>query len=126
VSELVIGMKLWQIVSIGILGVCGLGLLTNPDRDAYETYAVDRIGELAKDQCDRAPAGLGVLIEGPCRAAIAAYKPQIRPLLAATTSRQNWLILSIYRSDISVPAVNFNGRVESIGMFNNFFTYKAP
>ncbi len=120
------GMKLWQIVSIVLLGVCGLGLLTNPDRDAYEAYAVDRIGDLAKDQCDRAPAGLGVLIQEPCRAAIAAYKPQLRPLLAATTSRQNWLILSIYRSDISVPAINFNGRVESIGMFNNFFTYKTP
>ena len=119
-------MKLWQIVLLGILGLCGLGLLTNPDRAAYETYAVDRVGNLAKDQCDRAPAGLGSLIQGPCRGVIEAYKPQIRPLLAATTSHQNWLIFSIYRSDISIPAVNFNGRVESIGIFNNFFTYKTP
>ena len=118
-------MKVWQLLAIG-LGVGGLGLLTNPDRDAYETYAVNRVGSLAKDQCDRATAGLGTMLQGPCRAAIETYKPQIRPLLSASTSRQNLLVFSIYRSDISVPAINFDGRVESIGIFNNFFTYKTP
>jgi Domain of unknown function (DUF4359) len=119
-------MKPWQIVLLGILGLCGLGFLTNPDRAAYEIYAVEQVGNLASDQCDRAPAGLGILIQRPCRAAIAAYQPQIRPLIADTTTRQNWLFFSIYRSDISIPAVNFDGRVESIGIFNHFLTYKTP
>jgi Domain of unknown function (DUF4359) len=118
-------MKVWQLLAI-VLGVGGLGLLTNPGRDAYETYAVNRVGSLAKDQCDRAATGLGALLQEPCRAAIEASKPQVRSLLSATTSRQNLLMFSIYRSDISVPAVNFDGRVESIGIFNNFFTYKTP
>jgi hypothetical protein len=100
--------------------------LTNPDRAAYENYAVDRISDLAQDQCDRAPAGLGVLLQGPCRAAIEAYKPQFRPFLAANTTRKNWLLLSIYRSDISIPAVNLKMQVESIGIFDRFFTYKTP
>jgi Domain of unknown function (DUF4359) len=122
-------MRQWQIVLLSILAGCGLGgmmALSNPDRSDYENYAVEQIGNLAKDQCDRAPAGLGILLQGPCRAAIEAYKPQLRPLLAATTSRQNWIFFSIYRSDISIPIVNFNARVESIGIFNNFFTYKTP
>ena len=119
-------MKIWQLLAIGTLGACGLGLLTNPDRNAYENYAVDRVGNLAKDQCDRATAGLGSILQGPCRAAIDIYKPQIRPLLSATTNRQNLLMFSIYRSDISLPAIGFDGRVESIGIFNNFFTYKTP
>jgi hypothetical protein len=101
-------------------------VLTNPDRAAYENYAIEQIGNLARDQCDRAPAGLGILLQGPCRAAIEAYKPQLRPLLAATTIRKNWGLFSIYRSDISIPVVNFQAQVESIGIFNNFFTYKAP
>ncbi len=122
-------MKQWQIVFLSIVvgsGLVGVMALTNPDRSAYENYAVDRISDLAKDQCDRAPAGLGILLQGPCRAAIEAYKPQLRPLLSATTSRQNWVLLSIYRSDISIPAVNLNARVESIGIFDRFFTYKTP
>jgi hypothetical protein len=122
-------MAQWQVVPIGLLTVCGLGgmmMLTNPDRMAYEAYAVDRVGELAKDQCDRAPAGLGIVLQGPCRAAIESFKPQLKPLLAASTSRQNFMFFSIYKSDISVPAASLNAKVESIGIFNNFFTYKAP
>jgi Domain of unknown function (DUF4359) len=122
-------MKGWQIVLLGIWAGCGLGglmALTNPDRVAYENYAVERVGSLARDQCDRAPAGLGIVLQGPCRAAIDAFKPQIRPLLAASTTRQNFIFFSLYKSDISIPAVNFNARVESIGLFNNFFTYKTP
>jgi hypothetical protein len=122
-------MKRWQIVLLGIYAGCGIGVLmvlTNPDRVAYENYAVEQATSLAREQCDRAPADLGVIFQGPCRAAIDGFKPQIRPLLAATTSRQNLIFFSIYKSDISIPAVNFNARVESIGIFNNFFTYKTP
>jgi Domain of unknown function (DUF4359) len=122
-------MAQWQVVPIGLLTICGLGgmmILTNPDRTAYEAYAVERVGELAKDQCDRAPAGLGIVLQGPCRAAIESFKPQLKPLLAASTSRQNFIFFSIYKSDISIPAASLNAKVESIGAFNNFFTYKAP
>jgi Domain of unknown function (DUF4359) len=122
-------MAQWQVVPIGALTICGLGgmmMLTNPDLPTYEAYAVERVGDLARDQCDRAPAGLGIVLQGPCRAAIESFKPQLKPLLAASTSRQNFILFSIYKSDISIPAVNLNAKVESIGVLNNFFTYKAP
>jgi Domain of unknown function (DUF4359) len=122
-------MKQWQIILLGLIAGCGLVgvmVLTNPDRSAYEHYAVDRIGDLAQAECDHAPAGLGVLVQETCRAAVAAYKPQLQPLLAATTSRQNWRLFSIYRSNISIPAVNLNVQVEAIGIFDRFFVYKAP
>jgi hypothetical protein len=118
-----------QVAFLSVLAGCGLvgiAALTNPDRVAYENYAVDRIGEIAKDQCDQAPSGLGIVLKGPCRAAIESYKPQLRPLLAATTTHQNWILFSIYKSDISIPAANFNAKVESIGIFNRFFIYKSP
>jgi hypothetical protein len=119
----------WQVVPIGMLTICGLGgmmMLTNPDRTAYETYAVARIGDLARDQCDRVPGGLGIVLQGPCRASVESFKPQLKPLLAASTTRQNFIFFSIYKSDISIPAVDLKAKVESIGLFNNFFTYKAP
>jgi Domain of unknown function (DUF4359) len=122
-------MRKWQIILVSIVAGCGLGgvmVLTNPDRFAYENYAVDRIGDLAKDKCDRAPDGLGVFIQAPCRAAIAAYKPELRTILTAATSRQNWGLFSIYRSSMMVPIVNLQVQVEAIGIFDRFFVYKAP
>jgi Domain of unknown function (DUF4359) len=100
--------------------------LTNPDRSSYEVYAVEQLGELAKSQCNQAPAGFGIVLQGPCRAAIEAFKPQIRPMLAAATTRQNFIIFSIYRSNLSIPVVHLHAQVESIGIFNNFYTYKTP
>jgi hypothetical protein len=119
----------WQMGLLAIVAGSGLGglmALTNPSRAAYESFAVDRIGDLAKDKCDSAPDGLGVFIQGPCRAAIEAYKPELRPILAAATSRQNWVLFSIYRSNIMVPIVNLQVRVESVGIFDRFFVYKTP
>jgi hypothetical protein len=117
-------MTRWQIGLLSIFILCGLAL-NNPDRVAYEIYAVEQIGNLARDQCHQAPGEFSAILQGPCRAAIEAFKPQIRPLLAAKTTRQNWILFSIYRSQISIPAVHFSGQVESIGIFNNFFIYKT-
>jgi Domain of unknown function (DUF4359) len=122
-------MMKWQVGLLGIVagsGLVGVMALTNPSRAAYENYAVDRIGALAKEKCDNAPDGLGVFIQGPCRAAIEAYKPELRAILAAATSRQNWVLFSIYRSNIMVPIVNLQVQVESIGIFDRFFVYKTP
>jgi hypothetical protein len=119
----------WQMGLLVVVAGCGLGgvmAVTNPSRSAYESFAVDRIGDLAKDKCARASDGLGVFIQGPCRGLIEAYKPQLRPILAAATSRQNWVLFSIYRSNIMVPIVNLQVRVESIGIFDRFFVYKTP
>jgi hypothetical protein len=109
-----------------LLGI-GIGLiLTNPNRAAYETYAVEQITDLAKEQCNQAHSQYGIILQGPCRTAIEVFKPQIRPLISANTQRHNWILVSIYRSDVSIPAANFSGQVETIGILNNFYTYKAP
>ncbi len=121
-------MVRWQILLVSILVIGGLGgvmAIANPDRSAYETYGVEQLGELAKGECDRAPGGFGLILQEPCRAAIESFKPQLRPMLAQATTRQNFIIFSIYRSEISIPVANFNAKVESIGIFNNFYTYRS-
>lgn len=115
-------VKRWQLALIGTVGAL---TLTNPDRNAYENYAVDRVSTLATQQCQQSPANLGAVLQLPCRAAVEAFKPNIRPLLAATTTRQNLFLVSIYRSSISIPAINFHAEVESIGLFNSFYSYKT-
>ena len=120
-------MKQQQIVLLSMLAICGVGglmALTNPERGAYEEYAVEQLGNQAREKCDSAPSGLGVLFQGTCRVAIDNFKPQLRTLVSASSNRQNLVLFSIYRSDLSIPIVNVSIKVESIGIFNRFFTYK--
>jgi hypothetical protein len=98
--------------------------LTNPNRTAYETYATEQITELAKEQCDRVLIEYEGSLQSPCRMAIEVFKPELRPLIAAHTRRQNWYLVSIYRSEIAIPGVKFNVVVESVGVLNNFYTYQ--
>ncbi len=120
-------MKDWQIVLLSALAVAGLGgvmVLTNPERSAYEEYAVEQLGNQARAKCDLAPAGLGIFLQQPCRAAIESAKPQIRVLVKASSNRQNLGLFSIYRSDLSIPVLNLGVKVESVGIFGRFFTYR--
>jgi Domain of unknown function (DUF4359) len=109
-----------------LLGVAIGLVVTNPTHAAYETYAVEQITNLAKEQCNRAPSKYGILLQEPCRTAIEVFKPHLGLLVLANTQRHNWYFVSFYRSDISIPAANFNGQLETIGILNNFYTYKTP
>jgi hypothetical protein len=120
-------MKQWQIVllsTLATLGVGGLMFLTNPEQQAYEEYAVEQLGNQARAKCDLAPSGLGVLFQGTCQVAIDNFKPQLRTLVSESSNRQNLVLFSIYRSNLSIPVVNLGVKVESIGIFNRFYTYK--
>jgi hypothetical protein len=120
-------MKQWQIVLLSMLatlGVGGLMFLTNPEQGAYEEYAVEQLGNQAREKCDLAPSGLGVLFQGTCQVAIDNFKPQLRTLVSESSNRQNLVLFSIYRSNLSIPVVNLGIKVESIGIFNHFYTYK--
>jgi hypothetical protein len=104
-----------------------IGLIaTNPNRAAYETYAIEQIADLAKAQCNQTPSEFGTLLQGSCRNAIELLKPQLRSPIAANTQRQNWYFISFYRSDVSIPEANANIHLETIGILNNFYTYKSP
>jgi hypothetical protein len=120
-------MKHWKLGLFGLFalgGLAGVMALTNPERTAYEEYAVQQLEKQAMEQCEMAAIGLSSILQGPCRAAIETVKPQLLPLVSASTNRQNLILFSLYRSDISVPYVKLTLKVESIGMFNSFYTYK--
>jgi hypothetical protein len=111
-------MKHWKLGLFGLFALAGLGgvmALTNPETTAYEEYAVKQLEAKAMEQCEMSAIGLSSILQGPCRAAIETVKPQLSPLVSASTNRQNL---------ISVPYVKLTLKVESIGMFNSFYTYK--
>ncbi|MDJ0676848.1 MAG: DUF4359 domain-containing protein [Calothrix sp. MO_167.B42] len=113
----------------GTVGLAVLGILmaiTNPSQPKYEQYAVLRLTEYLKDNvCVKSPSILENLVNINCNKLVDKANPQIKELIAATTKRHNYVIFSVYRTDLElnswVPGYTF----ETMGAFNNFYIYKA-
>jgi len=108
--------------------------LTNPGQNTYEEYAAERLtGYLQQNVCPQAPRFLGNSLESQCRSLIDSHQTEIKQLISQGTRRDNFLIFSIYKTDLSVkrilpifpdnvlPAYNF----QTVGVFDNFYTYQA-
>lgn len=123
-------MKNLRLVAyVGAAALAGVGIalaITNPSQPEYEEYAVQRLTEYLKsDVCTKAPDLLGGLIQRNCSVLVDSGRPQIQQLVSQNTQRQNFILFSVYNTDLSlnqlVPAYHF----ETVGAFQNFYTYKA-
>jgi hypothetical protein len=122
------------IAGVVLVGAIAAMALTNPGEDKYQDYAVAKLNDSRENLCPQTAKILGQVIstQKECQAFIAANRPAIARLIATTTERQNSILFSIYRTDLSVgkvvpllpdlpiPAYHF----ETIGVFGNFFTYE--
>lgn len=82
-------------------------------------------------ECSQAGNGLlGVLANTTCRTMTAMGEPyfnqMLKPMVASGTKRSDFVLFSIYTTDISVAQLNFSGRVESVGILNSFLVYRLP
>jgi hypothetical protein len=50
----------------------------------------------------------------------------LKPTIAKNTARYDYGVVSIYTTDLSIPQLNFTGRIETIGILDRFFTYRMP
>ncbi|MGB3205425.1 MAG: DUF4359 domain-containing protein [Crinalium sp.] len=122
------------IVGVALVGIGAAMALTNPNQDTYEEYAVEQLTRyLQKDICPKAPSILGVSLQSQCNSIIQSNQPQIKQLISRTTQRQNFIIFSVYKTDLSaqtiVPFLPQNVlpeyHFETVGAFDNFYTYQA-
>ncbi|GAA6623869.1 DUF4359 domain-containing protein [Scytonema sp. NUACC26] len=115
------------IVCVGVLGLATIGLAmarTNPKQEQYEEYAVEQLSEYVKDNvCKKTRNIFENIIKFNCTELIEAANPQIREIIAVRTERQDFLIFSIYRTDLTlnnwIPSYKF----ETVGAFDKFYTY---
>jgi hypothetical protein len=118
--------------------VVGAGIvlgLTNPSPTAYGDYATVRLSKHLKENvCPQAPGILGGLLGNACVSLVDDNQDRIRMIITQNTERQNFVILSIYRTELSanqllsenwadgpLPEYQF----ETVGVFQRFFTYRA-
>ncbi|NJL61306.1 MAG: DUF4359 domain-containing protein [Methylacidiphilales bacterium] len=117
------------ITSVGVLGLFLLGVVmtkTNPSQPAYEQYAVGELTHYIKGNvCKKTPDILEKIVNLKCDKLVDTANPHIRDIIAATTDRQDFIVFSIYRTELKlndwIPSYKF----ETVGAFNNFYTYSA-
>ncbi len=123
-------MRLSTIMTyFGAVGLVVLGVAmakTNPSQAEYQEYAMQRLTKYLKsDVCKKTPKMLESLIKLDCNKVVDSASPQVRELVGATTERQNFLIFSIYRTDLKLNSWLPSYTFESVGAFNSFYTYNA-
>ncbi|MCW5315028.1 DUF4359 domain-containing protein [Nostoc sp. KVJ3] len=110
-------------------GLAALGVTmakTNPSQVEYEEYAVQRLTKYLKtDVCKKTTNILENLIHFNCEKLVDSANPQMQEIIARTTERQNYMIFSIYRTDLKINAWMPSYKFETVGAFDQFYTYTA-
>ena len=123
-------MKLLSIMTyVGVVGLAVLGVAmakTNPSKPEYEQYAVLQLtGYLKNNVCKKTPSLLEKLIKLNCEKMVDSANPQMREIIASNTERQNFIIFSIYRTDLKLNSWIPSYKLETVGAFDNFYTYNT-
>ncbi len=128
-------MKRWQIgAAIVGAGLSAVGLsaaVTNPGPEAYEEYASEQLATYLTDKCREATAeseGFVKLLQGSCGNLVRAGRPFLQDAISQGTDRQNYLFLSVYRTELAAPEFIPGApkyRFETIGFYQVFVTRKA-
>jgi hypothetical protein len=111
------------------VGLAALGVTmakANPSQVEYEEYAVQRLTEYLKtDVCKKTTNFIENLIRFNCEKLVDSANPQIQEIIARTTERQNYIIFSIYRTDLKISSWIPSYKFETVGAFDQFYTYTA-
>lgn len=123
-------MKSLRIITyIGAAALAGLGVamaVTNPSHAAYEEYAVQRLTEYLKNEvCTKVPKAFENFLQRNCTVLVDSNRPQMQQIITESTQRQNFIFFSIYRTDLSVNQFIPSYHFETVGVFQNFYTYAA-
>lgn len=124
-------MKLppWQssalIGSFAVIGMGTLMALTNPQRNAYQTYAARQASlYLQENTCTKAPDTFGNFLEQQCESFVQISQPYLKPLINLSTRRHNYIFFSVYETQFSLnrnlPAYSS----KTVGFLNLFWTYE--
>ncbi|MBD2496650.1 DUF4359 domain-containing protein [Nostoc sp. FACHB-280] len=99
---------------------------TNPTSQEYEDYAVNQLTQYLKnDVCQKTSKLIESLLNSRCDKLVDSTNPQMRDLIRTTTERQDFMLFSVYRTDLTLGAWLPGYKFETVGAFHNFYTYRA-
>ncbi len=120
--------SLKPLASISLFVLAGLVTamaITNPDSSTYEEYAAEQLTTyLKEDVCSQVPKAFETLVQD-CASLIDSNRPQIKQIIVRSTQRQNFILFSIYRTNLSISSVVPLYRFQTVAVMQNFYTYSA-
>lgn len=120
-NKLIIGVG-----GIGVLGFSVIMVLTNPKPRDYEDYATEELTSYLKENvCTQVSRPLQGLLENYCKSLVDTGKPHIHQLISQQTTRHNFLLFSIYQTQLSLPFPIPGYEFQTLGIFQQFYTYQA-
>lgn len=118
--------------------IAGLGIsmaATNPGQEEYEAYATKQLTRYLRQEGDNlceqveVPEFLNDLLGDQCpkllNSILKNNQGELEALISRGTQRQNFGVLSIYRTNLEISTVLPGYEVETVGVFRRFYTYKA-
>lgn len=111
------------VVGLAIVGLGGALMVTNPSQQAFAEFALQH---LRSEGCRQIPFGLA----SQCPRFVDDNQVQIQQIMASNTERQDFMLFSIYRTQLStrslVPDLPFlpmlpTFQFKTIGVLGNFY-----
>jgi len=122
-------MVSWKNSGIGstiVMGLVALTFLTNPGQQGYQKYAdVTLKTHLKAKVCLQVAEELGAWLEDQCHIIVDTASPHLAQIVNQQTKRQNFLLFSIYQTDIPLASPLPNYHLKTLGILGNFYTYQA-
>ncbi|MBD1922118.1 DUF4359 domain-containing protein [Microcoleus sp. FACHB-831] len=121
------GLQIFQAIAGVVLVGLGMAMATtNPSQEVYEEFAVAQLSTYLKEEgCTQLPRAFGNAIHRQCTILVDTGRPQIQQMISESTKRQNFIFFSIYQTELSVSSFLPSYQFETLGVFENFYTYQA-
>lgn len=111
------------LITLGVLG--GMLVVTNPGQKAYEDYAVTTLSiYLKEDICNQGDGKLGEFLTSQCKSLVDVSRPQLQEFISTKTQRRNFLVFSIYETNLALFESLPSYRFQTVGLLQQFYTYE--
>lgn len=124
------------VAGVALAGVGVVLAVTNPSQAAYEAYATQKLTAYIHDElCNKKVKESEV--KRVCKSLLNSNQSELREAISNSTQQQNFILFSIYRTDLSVESFlpSFLGsflsslvpsyHFETLGVLQQFHVYQA-
>ncbi|PSO48704.1 MAG: hypothetical protein BRC33_08765 [Cyanobacteria bacterium SW_9_44_58] len=113
------------ISGIAVIAVGTAMAAANPRRDAYQSYAAEKMSTYLKQEvCPDAPKNFGGVLREQCNQFVDRGKQPMKQWIAESTERYNYILFSIYKTELSLMTGLPSYQFKTLGIFQNFWIYE--